>query len=592
VKDAGVTFSNTTVFLNATAADRVSETPDFRARYRAERGTPPERTKRQNTVNRRPLGSMGKAYDPRRASPEASDNPRPVAGQLSPVINRRMHTLTSLSNAPRRTATVPSSCLVLVAAILAATTATAHAQSVDAPPSVPGNVSARLYSGAGGELFWSRSTDDRGVRGYEITRNGQSLGVRDATSFYDASLRAGTAYTFTVTAIDSAGQRSAAATARIGGTSAPANPLAPVPTTGAPTAPSTPTTPTTAPQAPTAGPVRPGSSSLPNQPLGVRLDIYSNNSYELFWQRVSGAEVYRLTRNGTVVGASRPTSAISQFVTGADLTTDARYTLDAVDGGGRVLAAVSFTVNGTRATPLVVTGTAAAPANPVTPVTPVTPTTPSAPATPATNVPASVLAPRIAIYGSNSYELFWQRLPGVESYLLAGNGVVIGEGGGTSSFFGGADLTRQVRYTLGARDGGGSVIATVRFTVDGTRATPLVVEAIAQPGTTFPGSPQTPSTSPMLPGSALGVRADIYGSNSFELFWQRVAGTQFYRLTRDGNVVDASRPSLAISQYITGADLTRDVRYTLEAVGNFGEVLSSVRFTINGTRATPLVVTP
>ena len=93
----------------------------------------------------------------------------------------------------------------VAAAVVAALLAPAAAFAADTPPTAPGNPTVRLYPGSGGELFWSRSTDDRGVRGYEITRNGQSLGVRDATSYYDASLRAGTAYTFTVTAIDSAG---------------------------------------------------------------------------------------------------------------------------------------------------------------------------------------------------------------------------------------------------------------------------------------------------------------------------------------------------------------------------------------------------
>lgn len=86
----------------------------------------------------------------------------------------------------------------------------------DTPPSQAGDLVAKLYNGAGGELFWTRSSDDRSVIGYEITRNGQSLGVHDVLSFYDSSLCADTQYIFTVKAIDNAGQRSSIASASVG----------------------------------------------------------------------------------------------------------------------------------------------------------------------------------------------------------------------------------------------------------------------------------------------------------------------------------------------------------------------------------------
>jgi len=73
--------------------------------------------------------------------------------------------------------------ILLTASTLLLLNGHALAQDSDMPPTMPGDVNARLYEGAGGELFWQRSTDDRGVSGYELTLNGVSLGVFDALSY-------------------------------------------------------------------------------------------------------------------------------------------------------------------------------------------------------------------------------------------------------------------------------------------------------------------------------------------------------------------------------------------------------------------------
>ena len=89
------------------------------------------------------------------------------------------------------------------------------------PPSTPDSFRDTLYRGAGGELFRNRSGDDRGVRGYEITRDGQSLGIRDATSRHDPSLRPDTSHVSTIVAIVTAGQRSSVARTTLGGGTTP-----------------------------------------------------------------------------------------------------------------------------------------------------------------------------------------------------------------------------------------------------------------------------------------------------------------------------------------------------------------------------------
>ena len=83
----------------------------------------------------------------------------------------------------------------------------------DSPPSTPTGLAASAYSDTTGEVRWYRSHDDQGVVvGYEVTRDGQVLGVWDALSVVDTDLGAGTDYLYGVTAIDNAGQRSETST--------------------------------------------------------------------------------------------------------------------------------------------------------------------------------------------------------------------------------------------------------------------------------------------------------------------------------------------------------------------------------------------
>jgi len=92
--------------------------------------------------------------------------------------------------------------------LLLAVGTAALAQGLDAPPSTPADLVAKPYSNTAGAIRWSRSTDDRIVVGYAVTRDGEALGTFDALSYVDLELGAGRSYRYTVTAIDDAGQRS------------------------------------------------------------------------------------------------------------------------------------------------------------------------------------------------------------------------------------------------------------------------------------------------------------------------------------------------------------------------------------------------
>jgi chitodextrinase len=82
------------------------------------------------------------------------------------------------------------------------------------PPSVPANLAGiaspdplRI------ELTWSASNDDASSIGYRIYRNGAQVATVSATAWTNTSVAAGTTYTYTVRAIDSAGNLGGASTA-------------------------------------------------------------------------------------------------------------------------------------------------------------------------------------------------------------------------------------------------------------------------------------------------------------------------------------------------------------------------------------------
>ena len=287
-----------------------------------------------------------------------------------------------------------------LSSVLAITAASpAIAQSVDIQPTQPDNPQIQLYPGAGGEVFWQRSTDDRGVIGYEITRNGIDLGIRDVLSVYDPSLVPDTPYTFTIAAVDTAGQRSAVATVSIGGdtvTSSGDPAIAPTnlslqvysstaaelfwqPSTfidrneirrdgvlittrsGGATRSfyddtrepgRTYTYEVTAFNGGGQGSATIGGNDTPPTTDGeiqtgiggdflVQLAVYDAQSFELSWDRIAGAASYRLQRDGQTVQES---DGISRYVAGIDTSATFNYTLAALDASGNVVLSTDFTV--------------------------------------------------------------------------------------------------------------------------------------------------------------------------------------------------------------------------------------------------------
>jgi hypothetical protein len=87
------------------------------------------------------------------------------------------------------------------------TAATASWTVDTTPPSAPANLTATATAPSTVSLSWTASTDNNGVTGYDIVRNGTTIGTVSGTTTYylDASASPGTQYTYTVDARDGAG---------------------------------------------------------------------------------------------------------------------------------------------------------------------------------------------------------------------------------------------------------------------------------------------------------------------------------------------------------------------------------------------------
>ncbi|OIJ99756.1 glycoside hydrolase family 18 chitinase [Streptomyces colonosanans] len=76
----------------------------------------------------------------------------------------------------------------------------------DDPPSAPGTPTASGITDTSVKLSWAAATDDKGVKNYDVLRDGVKVATVTATSYTDSGLTAGTDYSYTVQARDTADQ--------------------------------------------------------------------------------------------------------------------------------------------------------------------------------------------------------------------------------------------------------------------------------------------------------------------------------------------------------------------------------------------------
>ncbi|MFI6325582.1 discoidin domain-containing protein [Nonomuraea sp. NPDC050556] len=78
------------------------------------------------------------------------------------------------------------------------------------PPTPPTGLAATATTSGSVGLSWTASTDNVGVTGYDVHRNGSLVGTTASTTYTDTGLTPSTAYTYTIKAHDAAGNVSAA----------------------------------------------------------------------------------------------------------------------------------------------------------------------------------------------------------------------------------------------------------------------------------------------------------------------------------------------------------------------------------------------
>ncbi|GHB42585.1 chitinase [Streptomyces viridiviolaceus] len=76
----------------------------------------------------------------------------------------------------------------------------------DAAPSAPGTPTASDITDTSVKLSWSAATDDKGVKNYDVLRDGAKVATVTGTSYTDTGLTKGTDYSYTVQARDTADQ--------------------------------------------------------------------------------------------------------------------------------------------------------------------------------------------------------------------------------------------------------------------------------------------------------------------------------------------------------------------------------------------------
>lgn len=190
-------------------------------------------------------------------------------------------------------------------AVLQATTEVDATVSDTEAPSTPSDLNQTRAENAKIVIQWTRSTDNVGVDFYEVTRDGEVVGTKDAGSstfywFTDSELATATAYDYAVVAVDAAGNRSSTATLTAG-------------TTGAAT------------------------GVTPDTPTGLRTTNQTRDRVVLNWGAATGASSYVIERDsGDGQGFVEVGTKGSQWFTNTGLTAGTTYVyrVVAVSGDG------------------------------------------------------------------------------------------------------------------------------------------------------------------------------------------------------------------------------------------------------------------
>lgn len=388
-----------------------------------------------------------------------------------------------------------------VSAESTAVTATTLAGSDTEAPSVPTNVQGTAVSSSQIDLTWSESTDNVGVTGYQVWRNGALVGTVATNGFSDTGLTANTSYNYSVAAQDAAGNVS------------PTSSTITVTTQGG------------------------TDTEAPSVPANLQGNGASPSQIDLTWSASSdnvGVTGYEISRDGTVIATVGVTSFSD---TGLTANTSYSYTVAARDAAGNVSAGSSSILVSTLA----------------------------AADTEAPTVPTGLQANAIS---STRIDLSWTESSdnvGVSGYDVTRDGSVVATVTQASYSDTGLSPATQYEYAVIARDAAGNVSAS-SATVTESTATGIDSEA--------------PSIPVGLQGSAASTtRIDLQWSPSTD----NVAVTG-YEIKRDGVLV-ASTPNTNFSD--TGLSANTSYNYAVAARDAAGNVSADSTAITVSTLAAP-----
>jgi chitodextrinase len=167
-------------------------------------------------------------------------------------------------------------------------------------PSTPNGLAASSPTMSSVSLSWGASSDNVGIAGYTLYRNGAAIGSTTATTYQAGGLACGTGYTFSVDAFDAAGNRSGRATVTASTSACPPPP----------------------------------DSTPPTTPTGLAASGATPTSITLAWSASNddvGVAGYGLYRNSTSVGS---TSGRTYTFSGLSCGTSYQLAVDAFDAMG------------------------------------------------------------------------------------------------------------------------------------------------------------------------------------------------------------------------------------------------------------------
>ncbi len=181
------------------------------------------------------------------------------------------------------------------------TTACHGATSDITPPTPPQNLTATASGPAKVDLTWAASTDNTGVAGYKILRDGSQIAATPGTTYTDATAQPGASYTYSVKAYDASNNLSDASNS--------------------------------------ASVTTPLDTTAPSPPTSLTATAASSQKVNLAWTASNddvGVSAYQIFRNGTQIGT---TSATSYADTTVQPVTTYSYTVIAADSSNNVSAA-------------------------------------------------------------------------------------------------------------------------------------------------------------------------------------------------------------------------------------------------------------